>query len=79
MAEETSGIWICRGVNTRYQARARWPGYRRYQLIGKASRSYRVALRRMAGAFATGNYHRADVLISADYYDPEMVCELTRR
>lgn len=72
-------IHICQGVNVRYRARARWPGYRRYRLIGKATKSYRVALRRMADAFATGKYHRADVLMSADYYDPVMLCELVRR
>lgn len=69
---------ICRGVNVQYRARARWPGYHRYQLIGKPTRSYKVALRRMADAFATGKYKRADVLMSADYYDPVMLCELVR-
>lgn len=72
-------IHICRGVNKKYQARARWPGYQLYQLIGKPTKSYRVALHRMVDAFATGKYHRADVLMEADYYDPTMLCELVRR
>ncbi len=70
---------ICFGLNTRYQARARWAGYRRYQLIGKPTRSYRVAVMRMAKAFATREYKRADVVFWADYYDPEMLCELMQR
>ncbi len=74
--------YICRGTGTRYQARARWEGYRRYQLIGKPTKSYRVAVMRMAKAFAErGNleYKRADVVMWAEYYDPEVLCELVRR
>ena len=73
-------LHICRGTNTEYQARARWPGYRRYELIGKPTTSYRMALRRMADAFASNsNYKRAEVLMEADYYDPHVLCELVRR
>jgi hypothetical protein len=31
---------------------------------------------RMAAEFAKGFYHRADVLYTADWYDPVQVCEL---
>ena len=74
-----SGIFICTGVNTHFMARVRWPGYRKYQLVGKPTRSKRVALRRLADAFATGKYQRGDVIMTADYYDPEVICELVRR
>ena len=70
---------ICRGTNMQYQARAHWPGDRTYQCVGKPTRSYKVALRRMADAFATREYNRADVLMWADYYDPVMLCELVRK
>jgi hypothetical protein len=70
---------ICTGTNTRYQARARREGHRRYQLIGKPTKSYRVAVMRMAKAFAEGGWKRADVIYWADYYDPEMMCELVHR
>lgn len=70
---------ICEGAGKRYQARARWPGFQRYQLIGKPTKSYRAALRRMTDAFASGHYHRADVVVMADYYDPEQLCELVQR
>ena len=70
---------ICGGVGKRYQARARWPGYRNWRLVGKPTISYRAALRRMAEAFSSGRYQRADVLMTADYYDPVQLCELVRR
>lgn len=81
MKHEHAGpcIAICTGINKRYQARARWEGYRRYQLIGKPTKSYRVAVRRMADAFAGGQYKHADVVMWADYYAPEMMCELVRQ
>ena len=70
---------ICGGVGKRYQARTRGPGFQRWWLIGKPTKSYRVALRRMAEAFSEGTPKRADVIMWADYYDPEQLCELVRR
>ena len=72
-------IYICQGTNTRFQARARWAGYRHYDLIGKPSKSSTVAIMRMARAFAEHGYKRADVIMTADYYDPVHICELVRR
>ena len=76
--ESKACVWICRGTNVRYRARVRWEGYQRYNLVGPPTRSYRVALIRMAKEFATGRYKRGDVIMTADYYDPVQVCELTR-
>ena len=74
-----NGLTICTGSNTRYRARTRWSGYQRYQLVGKPTRSYKVAVMRMAKAFASDrNVTRADVLMIADYYAPVQMCELTR-
>lgn len=70
---------VCRATGTRYQARAQWEGHRRYQLIGKPTKSYRVAVMRMAKAFAEGGYKRADVVMTADYYDARGMCELVQR
>lgn len=71
---------ICTGVNTRYRARARYYGCRNYVLIGTPTKSYKLAIQRMAAAFADNpNYKRADVMVLAEYYDPLMVCELVRR
>lgn len=73
-------LTVCTGSNTRYRARTRWHGFRRYQLVGKWSRSYKVAVMRMARAFAADRtVKRADVLMIADYYDPVKMCELVRR
>lgn len=75
------GSWICTGSGTRYQARTRYRGCRNYNLIGKPTRSYRVAILRMAKEFAesTGHTKRADVIMWADYYDPVQMCELVRK
>lgn len=73
-------LTICTGSNTQYRARTRLHGYRQYKWEGKWSRSYKVALMRMATAFADHqNVKRADVLMVADYYDPVQLCELVRR
>ena len=70
---------ICGGVGQRFQARVRWPRYRRWTLVGKPTKSYRVAVRRMATAFSDSSYMRADVIMWADYYEPVQLCELVRR
>ena len=70
---------ICGGVGKRYVARVRWYGYWHYKVLGKPTKSYKVALRRMTEAFSTGNYKRGDVLMEADYYDPIRLCELVSR
>ena len=78
MSEEVSGGAICGGVNTKYRARVRRRGFQRYELVGKWSRSYRIALRRMTEAFLSGDFQRGDVIMIADYYDPEIICELKK-
>jgi len=72
-------LTICTGNNVRYCARTRWHGCRRYDLVGKWTRSYKVAIMHMARAFAANRLvKRADVLMIADYYDPVQLCELVR-
>ncbi len=79
-ADNRLTITVCRGTNVRYLARGRWYGYRLWDPIGKPTKSYYVAIRRMAEAFANNrNYKRADVIMWADYYDPEELCQLVRR
>ena len=69
---------ICGGVGKRFQARVRSEGRRRYQLVGKPTKSFRVAVRRMSAAFAENGYKRGDVIMTAEYYDPVMLCEIAR-
>ncbi|KKM42277.1 hypothetical protein LCGC14_1563190 [marine sediment metagenome] len=74
-------IAICTGSNRRFIARYRWYGCRRYQIVSE-HRSYRVAVKAMAKAFAKPNHSmikRADVIMTADYYDPVQLCELVRK
>ncbi len=74
-----NGLVVCTGSNQRYRARTRWYGYRHYQLVGKPTRSYKVAVMRMTQAFLADHYvKRADVVMTADYYDPIQLCEITR-
>ena len=62
-----------------YQARGRPCHCRRYVLIGKPTKSYTTAIMRMAAAFDYHLYKRADVIMTADYYEPIQLCELVRR
>lgn len=72
-------LHIHRPLSTRFQARVRGPGRRKYTLIGKPTKSIEVAIMRMAREFATDRYwKRGDVLMTADYYDPSQCCEITR-
>ena len=71
-------IHINRPSSTRFQARVRWPGHRKYILIGNPTRSKEIALVRLAREFARGNYKRGDVLVTADYYDPMAICEIKK-
>ncbi len=70
---------ICGGVGKCYQARVRIRGDRLWELVGKPTKSYRVAVRRMAMRFIEYRYQRGDVLMLADYYDPVQLCEIVRR
>lgn len=70
---------VCHGVNKRYQARAKLEGWRRWDRVGGPTKSYRVAVMRMAAAFADHKYKRADVVMTAEYYGPVQLCELVRR
>lgn len=69
---------LCGGTNVRYVVRVRYSGVRRYDAVGKPTRSYRAAFRRLARAFENQNYKRGDVLMTADYYDPVQIVEMTR-
>lgn len=75
----TGAIHINRPSSTRFQARVRLRGRRRYKLVGNPSRSFHAALIRMAKEFSRTNYKRGDVLMTADYYEPSMVAEICRR
>ena len=73
------GLSICRGVGVRFYARTRGRGYRRWLVHGKPTRSYKIAVMRMAKAFAEDtNTFKGDVIMTADYYDPVVLCELTK-
>jgi len=71
--------YLCRGSGQKYLARVRWPGHRIYHLLGKPTRSRKVALRRLIEALDTYDYKRGDVLLLAEYYDPVQLFELVRR
>lgn len=75
-----TSVYINRPSSTRFVARVRAMGHRKYKCIGKPTVSHAVAIRRMAKEFSSSNrWKRGDVLIIADYYDPQQLCELVRR
>ena len=69
---------ICGGVDVRYLARVRLYGHRRYMLLGKPTKSKRASMRRLADAMLNTAYKRGDVLLLADWYDPEPIVEMVR-
>lgn len=73
------GSAICGYVGKRYHVRVRRHGQKRYEIIGKPTRSFNAAVVRLAKTFAaTYDYKRGDVLMTADYYDAVQLCEITR-
>ncbi|TAL38890.1 MAG: hypothetical protein EPN97_03335 [Alphaproteobacteria bacterium] len=72
-------IHINRPSSTRFIARVRSVGCRKYKLLGKPTKSYEAAVVRMARTFAKfHHYKRGDVLIVADYYEPQQLVEIKR-
>lgn len=72
-------LHINRPSSTRFVARVRWPGFQRYTVLGKPTKSYAVALKRMVTAFASGNYKRVMEHLPADCYDPTVIAEIVKR
>lgn len=72
-------VHICRGTGTLYQARVRGAGTRKYHLIGKPHKSYAKALRDLAVAFGGGGWARGHVIMTSNYYDPEIIVEMFAR
>jgi len=70
-------IHICRGTNREYTAQVRSAGMRRWSTVYE-TRSYALAVKKMAAAFAAHGYKRGRVLLTADYYDPIVVTEMSR-
>ncbi len=72
-------VTVCTGTNQRYLARVRWHGYRRYKLLGKTTKSKRVAMRRLSDAMLDPAYKRGDVLLLADWYEPVSLYEMVSK
>lgn len=75
-----SGVHINRPSSTRYIARVRGRGCRKYTILGRPCMTFAIAFKRMARKFAEDrHWKRGDVLLVADYYDPEQIAEAVRR
>ena len=70
---------INRPSSTRYIARVRAPGAKKYKLVSGRLKRYKSAVRIMAMAFTSGDYKRGDVIMVADNYEPVIVTEIVRR
>lgn len=70
-------IYISRGVNRRYIAQVRSSGMRRWSTVYE-TRSFKLAVNKMADKFARHGYKHGRVLMTADYYDPLVVTEMSR-
>lgn len=70
---------ICVGVNNRYYARVHWKGEQKWR-VRSNHKTYAAAIKAMAAAFSKDQFaNRADVIMTADYYDPIQLCELRRK
>lgn len=72
-------VHINRPSSTRFQARVRLPGRRKYRLVGTPTKESHKALLTMTREFSRGRYKRGDVLIIADYYEPVVLAEIVRK
>ena len=79
MTKNEPCIFICRGVNVQYRARVRFHGFRRYRVLAQWTPWKHIAMKQLTEAMDTGNYKRGDLLMAADYYDPEVIYEIVRR
>lgn len=76
----TGTVHINLPSSTRFVARVRACGHRKYTVLGKPTKRLEFALRRVATAMGRSWYwKRGDVLMSADYYDPIQIAEIVRR
>ncbi len=73
-----SEIHICTGANKRYCARVRMPGFRKYE-VGKMRKSFAIAMQDLFKMFDKTFYQRGDVVMTADYYSPVQIVEITRK
>ena len=65
-------------TSSRFIARVRRVGCRKYILVGKPQKYLDRAIKIMAASFAEGSYKRGDVILTADYYDPVVLVEMVR-
>jgi len=73
-----AALHINRGVNVRYCARVRRHGYRKWEPVTSWIKSDTRAIKAAAAAFCDHRFKRGQVLMIADWYDPIVVCEMSR-
>ena len=69
---------ICQGSGRRYLVYVREYGHRIYDLVGKPTKSRRVAIARLSQAMLDGDYKRGILAFVDDYYDPAPLYEIVR-
>lgn len=71
-------VHICRGVNRRYHVLVRPFGRKKYQYV-QEFRTLRAAAKCLSARMASDSfYKRGAVTMSADYYDPICILEMSR-
>jgi hypothetical protein len=61
---------ICAGVNRRFAAYVKWRGSRKWELIGRESRSQSATARRLINAMTAWRYRTGKLVLMSDWYDP---------
>jgi hypothetical protein len=75
----TAVLHINRPSSTRYRARVRMSGCRKWRLLPGEHKRLDRAAAQLARVFSEGRYKRGEVLLTADYYDPRILIEMVRR
>jgi hypothetical protein len=71
-------VYISRGVNRRYHVLVRPQGHKKYRYV-KEFRTLRAAAKCLSDKMASDSfYKRGAVTMSADYYDPICLLEMSR-
>lgn len=69
--QEALRLNVCRGVNVKFYVQVRPFAVRKWEQVGRPTKSYRAAVKRMAKKLINSGYYvHGRVIMVADYYEP---------
>lgn len=70
---------ICGGYGRKWLVYSHWPGDKKYHLVGKPTKSKKVAMQLMVKTMLEGNFNRVAVAFADEYYDPAFAYEIVKK